>query len=1049
MTDTTTRRRFLQLSTFSAIAAAFGGSRALAEDAGALYLRTIPTRKTLDPRWLASLVERGHALDAGLRTQEGLPHIGMTVGGIGAGTVYLSGDGRLFVWDIFNKHHEGVVPNTCKTPASMPYAGEGKNVRERDGANYILPPSPETHPNAFPQEFAIRLGDTVVPLDSKSWKNVRFTGRWPLGTVEYRDPSRPVEVTLQAWTPFIPLHVEDSSFPATVVEIEIRNAGKQPLEVSAEALLGNPVLINSRKSRTATLVTRELGGNLPGAVHSAVPSTEDPSKHVRPDIVFEDFEHTGWNDWTPEGTAFGSGPLTKAEIPDYQGNLNLVGDRGANSHAAAPGEGIGPKDDATGTLTSPEFTLERRYLAARIGGGNQPGKTGLEVLVDGKVVGFLTGSDANAMKDASLDLKDHQGKKARIRIIDRATGPWGNTGVDQIVFTDRRKGEAGPLDQLPDYGTMALASPGEGKADVVIADENARVSRPFKLEPGATGRAVFLLSWHFPNTYPIPAIGRKTHYYASRFKDAEAVAREVSGRLPELRKATFDWVATWNDSTLPQWLLDRSILTANTLQTANCFRFEDGRFWAWEGVGACPGTCTHVWHYAQGIARLFPELERNLREVTDYKVSQNPEGAVFFRAESGGIAIDGQAGTILRTWREHRMSPDDAFLKRVWPGAKKAIEWLIRFDADGRDGLDGLLDGRQHNTLDADWYGKVHCLCSLYLAALRAGEEMAKAVGDTDFSQRCKELHAKGSEAIVKVLFRDEFFVQQEDPAHADAIGVGTGCYIDQVIGQWWAFETGLGRLYDAKSIRASLDALWKYNFVTEMGSFRKAFTQGRFYALPGEAGLLMCTWPKGGLREDFKKYWQYGYFNECMSGFEWQAAAHMIREGAPVTRAGGEIGNPNDPRAFTLRGLAIARAVHDRYAPAKRNPYNEIECSDHYARAAASYSTFLAVCGHDYHGPEGVLAFAPKLGSEDFRAPFTAAEGWGTFSQKKNGGAWTASIELRHGKLRLNELKLPWLKGGVKVRAAGREVAGVSRDGSVRFSEPLVLEAGERLEIG
>jgi hypothetical protein len=101
-----------------------------------------------------------------------------------------------------------------------------------------------------------------------------------------------------------------------------------------------------------------------------------------------------------------------------------------------------------------------------------------------------------------------------------------------------------------------------------------------------------------------------------------------------------------------------------------------------------------------------------------------------------------------------------------------------------------------------------------------------------------------------------------------------------------------------------------------------------------------------------------------------------------------------------------VGRANHDRYAPAKRNPYNEIECSDHYARANASYSLFLAVCGFSYDGPAGVLGFAPKILPEDFRAPFTAAEGWGTFIQKGSPGkAWTASIRLAYGSLTLNEV--------------------------------------------
>ena len=80
---------------------------------------------------------------------------------------------------------------------------------------------------------------------------------------------------------------------------------------------------------------------------------------------------------------------------------------------------------------------------------------------------------------------------------------------------------------------------------------------------------------------------------------------------------------------------------------------------------------------------------------------------------------------------------------------------------------------------------------------------------------------------------------------------------------------------------------------------------------------------------------WQMGYFNECMSGFEHQVASHMMAEG------------------MTDEALIITRSIHDRYHAAKRNPYNEIECSDHYARAMASYGTFITACGFEYHGPK------------------------------------------------------------------------------------------------
>jgi hypothetical protein len=72
-----------------------------------------------------------------------------------------------------------------------------------------------------------------------------------------------------------------------------------------------------------------------------------------------------------------------------------------------------------------------------------------------------------------------------------------------------------------------------------------------------------------------------------------------------------------------------------------------------------------------------------------------------------------------------------------------------------------------------------------------------------------------------------------------------------------------------------------------------------------------------------------------------------------------------------------------------------------------ASYGVFLAACGFTYNGPEGHIGFAPKLTPENFKAAFTAAEGWGSFSQEKKGGNATAEIALKWGRLRLRSITL------------------------------------------
>jgi non-lysosomal glucosylceramidase len=206
---------------------------------------------------------------------------------------------------------------------------------------------------------------------------------------------------------------------------------------------------------------------------------------------------------------------------------------------------------------------------------------------------------------------------------------------------------------------------------------------------------------------------------------------------------------------------------------------------------------------------------------------------------------------------------------------------------------------------------------------------------------------------------------------------------------------------------------------------------------------LLMCTFPrkdwdyekaKGGAG---KGAWAAMYFNECMNGFEYQVAGHMIWEG------------------MVQEGLAITRAVHDRYHAAKRNPWNEVECGDHYARSMASYGVFLAACGFEYNGPKGQIGFAPRLTPENFRVPFTVAEGWGSYSQQTEGRGLRSVIAVKWGRLKVRTVVLALAKtpvAGVTVTHAGRGVAATHRleEGrlTVTLSETVEVTQGQKLEI-
>ena len=205
-----------------------------------------------------------------------------------------------------------------------------------------------------------------------------------------------------------------------------------------------------------------------------------------------------------------------------------------------------------------------------------------------------------------------------------------------------------------------------------------------------------------------------------------------------------------------------------------------------------------------------------------------------------------------------------------------------------------------------------------------------------------------------------------------------------------------------------------------------------------------MATWPHGGLPEECKKAWQFGYFQECMTGFEHAAAALM------VSLATGE----TDP--LLVNGLATCRAVHDRYDASRRNPYNEIECSDHYARAMASYGVFVAATGFHCHAGQGLLRFEPKIGAKDFAGPFVGAGAWGRFTQKHRVAGVETRLEVRFGALRLVRLELAAVPGGLaassSITLAGKELPHrtENRDGRVAWvlTEPVTLRAGQTLIV-
>lgn len=1025
----------------------------------------VPADKKLHPDWVKSLFARGRP------TVYRWPEsrlIGMPIGGICCGQLYLGGDGRLWHWDIFN-----LTPGTSDR-------------------HYAHPPEPASPlENGFAIKVCAEGRSQVRRLDHTGWRDIEFCGQYPIGTVNYRDPDSPVRVQLEAFSPFIPLNAADSALPATVMEFTVHNTSQSAVDIELAGWLENGVCLGSANERAGARQNQVRANDLFAMIDCSaeeLPSARRQDK--RPDMPFDDFENSTYQRWVATGAAFGSGPVAEDSMPTYQGKVGARGKRLVNSHATAPGNTVAEKDAATGTLLSGPFVIERDYINFMIGGGAHAGKTCMNLIVDGKVVLSATGHNDNRLAPHSWDVRRWAGRKAQLEIVDREPGGWGNIGIDDIVFSDEARVQNTPLAGQRDYGTMGLALltrrdmtkkearrpatcgsdhsldasarsptrigrtdfaqsalPADGLPEAVFdRGTDAPVSKPFgehligglgrrlRLAGGASEKVTYVLTWHFPNLQIAKLGDHKGRRYGQSFSSARAVAAYVADQMPRLAAQTRLWRQTWYESTLPHWFLERTMAPTSHLATNTCYWLGNGRFYGWEGVGCCAGTCAHVWHYAQAMARLFPELERSVREMADYGAGFDAAtGLIRFRAEHNDHwAVDGQAGCIIRVFREHQMSPDDSFLRRLWPRVKKSIEFLMSRD----NGRDGIIDGPQHNTLDADWYGEIAWLSGLYLASLRAGEEMAREAGDKEFAAECRRIFERGRRLIDERLFNGEYYFQKADAARANTVGSYDGCEIDQVMADSWAWQVALGRILDENHVRTALRSLWRYNFTPDVGPYRAAHPPGRWYAMAGEAGLLMCTWPRGESQRVSKSF--DFYFNECMTGFEYQVAWHCVAE------------------RMLLEGLAITRAIHDRYHAARRNPWNEVECGDHYARAMAAYGVYLAACGYAHHGPRGYLAFAPRVTPENFQCAFTSAEGWGSFSQKQDGRHQHAEVRLCVGTLRLHTLGLRSIGDTapqqVKVSVAGKLIKArlevIGNDVRVTLEKPVVLKAGQRLAV-
>jgi uncharacterized protein (DUF608 family) len=630
-----------------------------------------------------------------------------------------------------------------------------------------------------------------------------------------------------------------------------------------------------------------------------------------------------------------------------------------------------------------------------------------------------------------------------------------------------------------------LSNAASGQPSPTWETWNGALCVSLTVEPRTTQDARFLLCWHFPNRtvnwgQPGGIIkDQKSKFYLgnaynNHFGSAAAVAEYVRDHFERLVSETRKFRDTFYDSTLPYPLLDAVTSQASILRTPTGMWIEDGTFHAFEGCngastggadrvgGCCPLNCTHVWNYEMSLAALFPALERTMRR-TDLLVQMRDDGSIPHRTivpeylprlwgDIGGPrhhALDGMLGTILKTYREFRKCGDVEWLKSVTPATGKLMDYIMReFDRQG----DGVIRGEQPNTYDIHTYGSNTFIGTLYLAALRAMEEMSNVqcpMSNVQSAAVYRERFEQGRDNYDKLCWNGEYFINNFDAPDDVTQTVSlrsdertdsslynqrncwdTGCHADQLLGQWWAHELGLGYVLPEAHVKAALQAIMRYNFREDFIGFKH---DPRQFASEHDKGLLICTWPLGGRPEV-----PILYCDEVWTGIEYEIAALMLWEG------------------FVDDALKIVQAVRDRYDGRERNPWNEVECGDHYARAMSSWTLLTAASGFRYDAHAASMSFAPRT-SDDFKSFFIAADGWGTFAQRVTTRRQTATLEVKHGTLTLKQLTLRRARKSrqapeVAAMVAGKKTAAKGKvegnDVTIEFRRPMTVRTAERIEV-
>lgn len=166
------------------------------------------------------------------------------LGGIGTGNVSVGARGEFRDWEIFNSPNKG--QNLAYSFFSIWARKDGEEPVAKVLESRLTPPFSKSV-GFSSSEFA-----GLPRLDSSVMK-----GEYPFVQVDFTDKSLPVSVSMEAFTPFIPLNADDSGIPGAIIRYRVANNSEKRVNVTIAGSMPNVIVFENLNDFDGSNILRE------------------------------------------------------------------------------------------------------------------------------------------------------------------------------------------------------------------------------------------------------------------------------------------------------------------------------------------------------------------------------------------------------------------------------------------------------------------------------------------------------------------------------------------------------------------------------------------------------------------------------------------------------------------------------------------------------------------------------------------------------------------------------------------------------------------------